>query len=152
MLLIPSHSPSFFFGGCFCSIQPCPHITFLWTALPTWVGYWEFAGFGKKANGLPISERLQVVLNGWLKSVPETLWLLSLPGGLHQTWLYNHTSDSWAETYLWTNCSEEKVTKPKWLTGKWILQRQGCFGSLLTHLTPATVMQLSVQSAMQLVA
>lgn len=38
---------------------------------------------------------------------PET------PRGLRQTGLYNGASDSWAETHLRANGSEEKVTKPK---------------------------------------
>lgn len=37
--------------------------------------HWELVGLEKKANGLWISERLQVVLNGQLMSAPETWWL-----------------------------------------------------------------------------
>lgn len=111
-------------------------ICWVWKESKWTVNFWEATG------GF---ERLTEVCAGNI-TAPEP------PGGLHQTGLYNRASDSWAETHLWANSSEEKVTKPKWLTGKWNLQRQGCFDSLLTHLTLATVMQLSVQSAMWLVA
>lgn len=63
-----------------------------------------------------------------------------------------HYSDSWAEAHLRANSGEEKVTRPGWLTGKWNLQRQGCFDSLLVHLTLATLMQLSVWAVMRLSA
>lgn len=39
--LYPPPPHFLFFGGCFWPRQPCPHTTFLWTALPARVGHWR---------------------------------------------------------------------------------------------------------------
>lgn len=103
----------------------------------------EFVGLGKKykwtANLLEATGGFE-----WPTEVcAGNITAPEPPGGLHQTGLYSCASDSWVETHLRANSSEEKVTKPKWVTGKWNLQRPGCFDSLLTHLTLAAVSTVS---------
>lgn len=155
ILFIPS-SPFLFFGGCFCPIQPCPHATFLCTALPA------PAGYGGNTENLLGLKRKQIdceFVRGyrWFGTADWSLCWKHYGSGASQGTspdgaLRLRYSDSWAEAHLRANGGEEKVTRPAWLTGKWNLQRQGCFDSLLVHLTLATLVQLSVWAVMRLSA
>lgn len=131
-------------------MQSCPHATFLWTALPAWVGY---QGNTENLSDLKRKQTDCEFVRGyrWFWSAERSLcrkhygsWAsqeTSADGALQPRWWLMGRNSPPSERQQWGKGDQAKMThrgaKPP---------EQGCPGSLLTHLTPAAATTVSEES------